>query len=98
MWGVLIGALGSLVKWALGASTIKWAFSAVLFFGFSLLIGVILGLLPAWFSGEGLASHSSVFTPEVWYFIDYFLIEEGIALVLSAYSVRFIIRRLPFVG
>lgn len=32
------------------------------------------------------------------YFLDIFLINEGLAIVLAAYLLRFIIRRIPFIG
>lgn len=36
--------------------------------------------------------------PTVWFFLDIAQIPYGITAMLTAYSVRFIIRRLPFIG
>ncbi|WMC01031.1 hypothetical protein [Inovirus D_HF2_144] len=32
------------------------------------------------------------------YILDYLKVKDGISLILSAYSVRFLIRRIPFIG
>lgn len=98
MWGVIISALGRVIGWVLSTSTMKWAFSAVLWFGLALLLDLLLDLLPSWFSTDGLTSAASVFTPEIWYFIDYFNIQLGLSMTLSASAVRFLIRRIPFIG
>ncbi|MDP9530879.1 DUF2523 family protein [Pseudomonas protegens] len=36
--------------------------------------------------------------PSVWYFMSIFQIPYGITVVLGAYVLRFIIRRIPFIG
>lgn len=36
--------------------------------------------------------------PDVVFFLDGFAFEEGVAIILSAYVIRFVIRRLPIVG
>ncbi|WP_307941535.1 DUF2523 family protein [Pseudomonas mosselii] len=36
--------------------------------------------------------------PSVWYFMSIFQIPYGITVVLSAYVLRFLIRRIPFIG
>lgn len=34
----------------------------------------------------------------VWYFLDPFQIGTGLSIILSAYVLRFLIRRIPFIG
>jgi len=98
MYGALLAIVGRIISWVFGSAAIKWAFLALLGFGVSLLITVMLDLLPAWFSADSLTGATSVFTPEIWYFLDYFMVSEGIGLVLSAYCIRFLIRRIPVIG
>lgn len=98
MFAVIVAALGQFVSWLLGASTFKWIFSAFLWFGLAALLDLLLDLLPGWFSTDGLVSASAVFTPEIWFFIDYFNVQLGLSLTFSAWVVRFLIRRIPFVG
>lgn len=98
MWGVLLSAGGRLLGWALGGTTMKWIFSAVLWFGLALLLDLVLDLLPAWFSPDGLTGATAVFTPEIWFFIDYFNLQLGLSMTLSAWAIRFLIRRIPVIG
>lgn len=98
MYGALLAVAGRILSWLFGTSVIKWAVLAILGFGVSLLITVLLDLLPAWFSADALTGATSAFTPQIWYFLDYFLVSEGIGLVLSAYCIRFLIRRIPVIG
>jgi hypothetical protein len=37
-------------------------------------------------------------TNSTWYFLDVFMVQTGIAMVVSAYTTRFIIRRIPVIG
>jgi hypothetical protein len=98
MWGIVVSALARFFSWVLGAGTVKWAFAAGLWFGLALLLDLLLDLLPAWFSPEGLSGATCAFTPEVWFFLDYFQVSQGLSMVLSAHAVRFLIRRIPFIG
>lgn len=98
MWGIVVSALGRVVGWLLGAGTMQWVVAAVLWFGLASLLDLLLDLLPSWFGTDGLTSATSVFTPQIWYFIDYFNVQEGLSMLLSAYAIRFLIRRIPVIG
>jgi hypothetical protein len=98
MYAALLAALGRVFSWVLGAGTMKWVVLAGLTFGVSVLISLLLDLLPVWFSADGLAGAAGAFTPQIWFFIDYFLVSEGLSLALSAWCIRFLIRRIPVVG
>lgn len=98
MFNVLVAALVRVFGWLLGSGVVKWGVLALLWFGFSLFLDIILDLLPAWFTPAGLSSATSVFTPEIWYFIDYFNMQTGISMILAAYTARFLIRRVPFLN
>jgi hypothetical protein len=98
MFGVFVAALGKIIGWLFGSAVVKWGVTALLFFGFTLFLDIALDLFPSWFSSEGLSNATSVFTPEIWYFIDYFNVQLGISMVLGAYVARFLVRRIPFIG
>ena len=36
--------------------------------------------------------------PSMIYFTDLFMVPEGIAIIVSAYTLRFLIKRIPFIG
>lgn len=36
--------------------------------------------------------------PSVWYWVDPFNIPAGMGIIIGAYIIRFIIRRIPFIG
>ncbi|UZM15479.1 DUF2523 domain-containing protein [Pseudomonas kielensis] len=40
----------------------------------------------------------SAIDPSVWYFLNIFQIPFGISVVMSAYLLRFLVRRIPFIG
>lgn len=54
--------------------------------------------VPAWFSPSSLQSAFSGIPAGVWWGIGPLMIPETVALVLSAYVVRFFIRRIPIFG
>jgi hypothetical protein len=47
---------------------------------------------------SSLTSALSGWTPEMWYFADLTLFTQGFPAVVSAYVLRFSIRRMPVVG
>lgn len=98
MFAVLQAAIRFLIKFAFSGTVMKWGFLAFLTYGLTSLIGMIINQLPDWFTADNLSQGTSFFTPGMWYFIDYVHLDVGISLTLSALVVRFLIRRIPFVG
>jgi hypothetical protein len=45
-----------------------------------------------------LAGNASAIPPEVMFFVEPFGIDTGAAIIVTAYTLRFLIRRLPVVG
>lgn len=61
----------------------------------------LLELISASFITGLLTSAGELFTnisPSVWYFMNLFQIPFGISVVTSAYLLRFLVRRIPFIG
>lgn len=97
MFNVFVAALGRILTWALGSGVMKWAVMSFLWFGLVVLLDVVISLLPTWFTGDGLSAAAS-FTPQIWFFIDYFNVQLGMSITLAAFATRFLIRRIPFIG
>lgn len=91
----LIEYIARILSWLLGLVT--WALLQILkllYEGLSVVINAIP--VPSWLSGAG-----SVFASipsGVAFFTASLHIVDGIAIVLSAYGLRFLIRRIPFIG
>jgi hypothetical protein len=47
---------------------------------------------------DTLNASLSAFTPTMWYFVDLTMLQVGFPMVVSAYLLRFAIRRIPFLG
>lgn len=61
----------------------------------------LLELISSSFIMGLLSSAGDLFTnisPSVWYFMNLFQIPFGITVVTSAYLLRFLVRRIPFIG
>ena len=59
------------------------------------IFGFIVQLMP----GTGVVDDAlSGIGAATWYFLDVFQIQAGIAMMVSAYATRFIIRRMPIIG
>ncbi|WP_238214255.1 DUF2523 family protein [Pseudomonas sp. PAGU 2196] len=67
----------------------EWLWDALL----SLLsTSVVLGMI------QGAGELFSQIDPSVWYFMQIFQVPYGISAIMSAYVLRFMIRRLPIIG
>lgn len=87
--------LTDFANWLVDAlkDVIAWVASLVLD-----ALAVILQAIPVpgW-----VASGQSAFNaidPQVWYWLGPFNIPEGVGIILSAYGIRFLIRRIPIFG
>ncbi len=98
MWGALISGLGYVLNWLLGASTVKWAVLAVLWYGITVLVDFAVTLLPSWFSADGVGGMFGFFNSGMWYFFDYFQGPLAVSVLFGAAGARFLIRRIPFIG
>lgn len=57
----------------------------------------ITGLpMPEWVSGA--STSLSALPPGVVFFVEFLQLPAGLAIILSAYGIRFLIRRLPIIG
>ena len=90
----LIDFLSEILAWFLDAAL--WVFHTVYELLLQGLLVVVNALpVPSWLAGSD--PFSSI-DPGIAWFLEALQIPEGIAIVLGAYVIRFLIRRLPVVG
>ncbi len=90
----VLSALFSALAWLLRSVIIKFVVMFGLFWLISELAPVLLSLLPPITFGDSF----SVLSPGVWFFLDFFQIQTGATMLLSAFVTRFLIRRIPVIG
>lgn len=91
------GLLSTVVGWIFRTVLIKFVVFTALYVVVSAFVSYVVGKL----SGVGpsaLNSALSAWTPAMWYFADLTLFSQGIPAIISAYILRFAIRRLPVIG
>lgn len=99
LFGILLSALNSSMKFMVRSIIAKFFVFFALFFVVHGFTQVLLSqLMPALMSGDALSGAFSEVSEGMWYFLDLFAFSIGFPMVLSAYCVRFIIRRVPLIG
>lgn len=95
MFGIVLSAINSALGFLLRAGLIKFVVYFALYYVTVEFIYLLAQFLPnsdaLWYSLRSIPS-------SVWYFFDMFRLSVGIPVLLSAWSSRFIIRRLPVIG
>ncbi|WP_368648912.1 DUF2523 domain-containing protein [Castellaniella ginsengisoli] len=95
MFGIVLSALNVVLAFIVRSVLVKFVFFFGLYFVTSEFIPVLMGLLP----NSGFLSSSFGGIPSsVAYFLNLFMVPQGISMVFSAYVTRFIIRRIPVIG
>ena len=72
---------------------VKWVFQNILD-----ALAAIIEAIPV---PDFVSNASNLFSQipgEVAYFLHFFAIPQGITMILSAYALRFVLRRIPFIG
>jgi hypothetical protein len=94
MWGILISAGATLLEWCLGGSVMGWIASTITWAFGTISIGLVIKALPSWFNVGSLSNSFSALTPQMWYFMDYFQAQTALQIVFTAFTARFVIRRI----
>lgn len=90
----LIDFLEEILAWLL--DVIIWAAETLWELVLSAVAAVLLAIpVPEWLVG---ASPFASLDPGVVFFAEAFELPEGIAIILGAYVIRFLIRRIPVIG
>lgn len=92
--GELINFIGQILEWTLDA--VVWAaltLYEMLLIGLAAVVNAIP--VPSWLAG---ADPFASLDPGVAFFAQAFEIPAGVGIILSAYGIRFLVRRLPVIG
>lgn len=95
MFAILLSAVNSLLGFVFRGVIIKFA---IMFAAWYLVIELIAALVAYVPGAASIGSALSAFPAGLWFFLDLMRLDIGIPLMLSAFTTRFLIRRIPFVG
>lgn len=95
MYGLLYSAIFTGLTWFLKTVVIKFVLFAGLYFVVHEFIGFIGEKLPTF---AGFDELFGGLPAGLWYFLDIMQFPSGFSMVLSAYLLRFMVRRVPFLG
>ena len=99
LFGIFTSALNLFGKFIIRSLIVKFVVFFALFFIVHGFTQIMLSLvIPAGMSAAGLNGLFANIPPSIWYFMDVFAFDYGFPLILSAYVVSFIIRRIPIIG
>ena len=94
----LSGVIGSALSWLVKGVVIKALVMGVVFVVVAELTPLVIDYLGNLISPGGLTTAFSGIPPGVWFFLDFFALDFGLPLIMSAQVARFLIRRIPFIG
>ncbi len=94
----LAALLWSVVTWLLREVILKFIIMGFVFLLVVELTPLVISALGSFINPTGLTSSFSSIPPGVWFFLDFFALDVGIPLLITAHVSRFVIRRIPFIG
>jgi hypothetical protein len=94
----LAALIWSAVTFLIQEVLIKFFILAALFFLIVNLTPLLVSALGSSLSSTGISEAFSSIPSGVWFFLDFFALDVGIPLLISAHVTRFVIRRLPVIG
>ncbi|MDR1350619.1 MAG: DUF2523 domain-containing protein [Zoogloeaceae bacterium] len=95
---LLAPLLSSLVSWIFREVVVKFLIFTGLYLLIAFLVPYAIGFLLPFIGTGDLTSAFNVVSPGVWFFLDFFRLDFGVPLLISAFVARFLIRRLPVIG
>lgn len=95
MFGILVSAFNVALGFVLRTVVVKFILFFGLYFVVQAFVPVLASLLP---KSVDIAGLFSSLPDSAWYFVNLFMVTEGIKLMFSALLTRFIIRRIPLIG
>lgn len=94
----ILALLAPLVNFVLREVVVKFVILTVVFAVLAVVVPMAINYVLPFVGGSSLTSAFNGLDGGVWYFLDFFALDYGLPLILSAYVARFLIRRLPFIG
>lgn len=94
----ILALFAPVISWFFRAVVIKFLVMAALFVLVAELTPWLIETLGASLNTSALSSSFTSIPSGVWYFLDFFALDIGLPLMISAHITRFLIRRLPVIG
>lgn len=94
----MLAILAPLVSWIFREVVIKFVVLISVFSIMAIVVPKAIGLVSPLIGTSGLSNSFSGVDPGVWFFLDFFALDYGMPLLISAAVARFLIRRLPVIG
>lgn len=98
MHGILVSGLFSALGWIFRQVVIKFVIFFALFYIVTELFGYAAPLIIKEMNPTGLGATWGGLPPALLYFLSYFKLGALLSAGISAYSTRFVIRRIPFLN
>jgi hypothetical protein len=86
------------ITWILRAVIIKFVLITCLFLLMEELMPYVIQHLTNFTNGQTLSAAFAGISPGLGFFLKFFRLDIGLPLLISAYTARFMIRRIPVVG
>jgi len=90
--------LWSVVSWIFRGAVVKFVVLSAIFALLAILIPKAIELIAPHLGVQNLSAAFGGLDSGIWWFIDFFAIDFGLPLMISAHVTRFLIRRLPVIG
>ena len=94
----MLAFLAPVVTWIFRAVVVKFLVLTAVFAVMAVVIPVAISFLAPFLGVGSLNSAFGGIDSGVWWFLDFFALDYGIPLMISAAITRFLIRRLPMIG
>lgn len=87
-----------LVSWIFRTLVVKFVILTGIFAIMAIVIPAAIVFITPFLGVQSLTNAFGGIDPGVWWFLDFFALDYGVPLLLSAFITRFLIRRLPVIG
>lgn len=94
----LAGIAWSVGSWIVKDVVVKAVVLGAVFAIVSELAPLVIEYLGSFISPGGLTNAFAGIPSGVWFFLDFFALDVGLPLLISAHVARFLIRRIPVIG
>lgn len=91
----ILDALNTFFGWLFKNTVLRFVSLTSLYAIFVEFVDWLISLKPTWMTFNGAFDGVS---PTAWFFVDFFALDFGLPLIVSAWVIRFLIRRIPVIG
>lgn len=94
----MLAILAPVVSWIFRTIVVKFVILTAVFAVMAIVIPKAIELIAPFLGVTSLNAAFGGVDSGVWYFLDFFALDYGLPLLISAVVTRFLIRRLPLIG